>query len=350
MPVGLKLTLHRHGDRLPAANTEKVTMVGNPNLLDLYQANDVQWLFIEEVYYMLVHWTIKQAFLLFYLRLSPKKNFHIAVYCTMAVNASFTIINWLLAFLQCRPLDAMIHPSAHPNPQCINQFVVMMVPTALVRKSMPPIVLISPVFFRSRPDMFQNALSDIIILFLPIPTVLSLRMSRRRKAAVLGVILFGSFSVITALCRFSLQMQMVTNPDTTYVMGRMLIAAAIEIEVAVIAVNLPALKTLFTRFVGGSTADNSYKMSDYKSGSSKGLKGSGFSSTQKEPKSQRYLGVTLTGSEEDLLRQGREKPVNITVTTNIDVATEQYQAGPNAHPVNIGLPPSQAMSEIRTTP
>ena len=175
-------------------------------------------------------------------------------------------------------------------------------------------------------------------------------MSRKRKAAVIAVICFGSFSVITALCRFSLQMQMVTNPDTTYVMGRMLIAASIEIEVAVVAVNLPAMKSLFTKFVGGSTADDSYKMSDYKSGSSKGLKGSGLSSSQRELKSQRELGVTLTGSEEDLLRQGREEPVNITVTTNIDVASEQHQFGPSGHPVDIGFPAPQAMSEIRTMP
>lgn len=97
---------------------------------------------------MLVHWTIKQAFLLFYLRLSPKRNFHIAVYSTMAINTSFTIINWLLAFLQCRPLDAMIHPAAHPNPQCLNQFVVMMVPTALVKQPMPRIVFFLPYFLR----------------------------------------------------------------------------------------------------------------------------------------------------------------------------------------------------------
>ena len=67
-------------------------------------------------------------------------------------------------------------------------------------------------------------------------------MSLKRKAAVLGVICFGSLSVVTALCRFALQVQMVTNTDITYVLGRMIVAAAIEIEVAVVAVNLPALK------------------------------------------------------------------------------------------------------------
>lgn len=81
---------------------------------------------------MFVHWTIKQAFLLFYLRLSPRKGFQIAVYGIMALNTAFTIINWSLAFLQCRPMDALFHPKNYPNAQCLSQSAVMMVPTALV--------------------------------------------------------------------------------------------------------------------------------------------------------------------------------------------------------------------------
>lgn len=86
---------------------------------------------------MFVHWTIKQAFLLFYLRLSPRRGFQIAVYSVMGLNTAFTIVNWSLAFLQCRPLDALFHPKNHPNAQCLPQLVVMMVPTALVGTACP---------------------------------------------------------------------------------------------------------------------------------------------------------------------------------------------------------------------
>lgn len=134
-------------------------------------------------------------------------------------------------------------------------------------------------------------------------------MSLKRKAAVLGVICFGSLSVVTALCRFALQVQMVTNTDITYVLGRMIVAAAIEIEVAVVAVNLPALKSLFSRFVGGSSQDYSlseeHKLPNYRVGSNNDLKGSGLSSTKREPETCGMPGATLTGSEENLLRQNR---------------------------------------------
>lgn len=146
---------------------------------------------------------------------------------------------------------------------------------------------------------------------------------------------------------------MVENPDTTYVLGRMLIAASIEIEVAVIAVNLPALKTLFTKFVGSSTADNSvsdgHKMSDYKVSANKYSKGSTtLCASQKESKVRKDLGATLTGSEEDLLRMGGGG--EITVTTNIDVCETQVSDGVSGYP-DIGFPKSQnSRSDIHPSP
>lgn len=81
---------------------------------------------------MFAHFTLKQAFLVFYLRLSPKKSFKRTFYATMAICTLFLIIEWLLAFLQARPLAAMFHPTAYPNAKHLSQYVVRMVPTALV--------------------------------------------------------------------------------------------------------------------------------------------------------------------------------------------------------------------------
>lgn len=81
---------------------------------------------------MFTHWTIKQAFLFFYLRLSPEPFFRKAVYGTMAVNTVFCIVNWLLAILQCTPFDSIIHPALYPDRKCINTYVYLMVPSVLV--------------------------------------------------------------------------------------------------------------------------------------------------------------------------------------------------------------------------
>lgn len=50
-------------------------------------------LFIEELYYYFVHFTIKFAFLTFYLRLSPDKTFRRLVFFGMAINVAIFIIN-----------------------------------------------------------------------------------------------------------------------------------------------------------------------------------------------------------------------------------------------------------------
>lgn len=91
-----------------------------------------QALFAEEIYYIWMHWVIKMAFLLFYLRFATTRTFRYLVYGTMGLNTIFSLITWLLYVLQCVPLDAVFHPAAHPTAKCIDRSVLAFVPTAFV--------------------------------------------------------------------------------------------------------------------------------------------------------------------------------------------------------------------------
>ncbi|KAH8203628.1 hypothetical protein TruAng_002158 [Truncatella angustata] len=193
-----------------------------------------KWLFFEEIFYMLTHWTIKQTFLMFYLRLSPSITFRRLVYGTMLLNAAFTVTNWLLAFLQCVPFDAIFHPALYPDADCIDKNILLMGPSVL------------------------NIIADVTILILPIPTVLKLQMSKRRKIAVISVISFGGSAVVVAACRFFILYELGHDPDTSYVLGKMVIVAGFEIQLAVIAVNLPSMKVLWTKLYGNSVTEESY--------------------------------------------------------------------------------------------
>ncbi|KAL3480980.1 hypothetical protein BJX99DRAFT_194707 [Aspergillus californicus] len=283
-----------------------------------------KFLFVEEVFYMFVHFTLKLTFLLFYLRLSPRRTFIWTVYGTMAMCVVCLAIEWLLAFLQARPLDAYFHPEKYPNAERLSDYVVQMVPTAL------------------------NAFLDIVILILPVPTVLHLQMSTRRKIAVLGIICFGSLSVVTALCRFIVQDQLISQPDTSYIMGRMVIVAGIEIQIAVVAVNLPAMRSLFSTLVGDSRDASGYQqyqdrgrahrlssLGSHTRGTRKGLN---FGPSGKSGSRDNY-GATLTGSEEDLMRQQGGDLNKIQVVTDVDVASHQAE---DIGRVDIGLPPADA--------
>lgn len=93
-------------------------------------------LFVEELYYVLMHWVIKMAFLLFYLRFATKR-FRTLVFCTIGINCAFTVIQWLLYCLQCIPIDAFFHPELHPGVKCIDNSVLAFVPAALVSNPLP---------------------------------------------------------------------------------------------------------------------------------------------------------------------------------------------------------------------
>lgn len=107
----------------------------------------------------------------------------------------------------------------------------------------------------------------------------------------------------------------------------MVIVAVLEIQIAVTAVNLPAMKALFTKITGSSNDDSGYlgggsggyKMSGYKKGSSGPDRKTKDSSHQRKPSAgTRRLGATLSESEEELVRRGGRSE-NIKVTTNVDV-------------------------------
>lgn len=83
--------------------------------------------------YPWMHCWIKMCFLLFYLRLCHERKFVIAVYCVMGYNVVTTIVLWLVYILQCIPLDALLHPSAHPDVKCLAVDVIyVFVPYPLV--------------------------------------------------------------------------------------------------------------------------------------------------------------------------------------------------------------------------
>ena len=80
----------------------------------------------------------------------------------------------------------------------------------------------------------------------------------RRKIAVLCVIGFGGISVLIACCRIVLLLRL-SSPspslDRSYILGTMIVVSALEIQSAILAVNLPSLKALWTKYTSGSSGN-----------------------------------------------------------------------------------------------
>ncbi|KUI57751.1 hypothetical protein VP1G_10972 [Cytospora mali] len=233
--------------------------------------------------------------LVFYLRLSPDQSFRRWCIATMILNTVVTVINWLLAFFQCMPLDAYFHPELNPDAKCIDGNVLLM-----------------------------NILVDIVILALPIRTVWMLNMSRRKKIAITCIIGFGVFSVIVAACRLAPLAELSDTDDISWVLGKMVIVASVEIQLAIVAVNLPAMKALVTRVTGGSIYNrsepgdgNAYRLSS-KVRNGKKVRSVGSRHNPAAP----VVDVSITrhmasDSEEELWNHGNGFKVRVTKTVEI---------------------------------
>lgn len=91
---------------------------------------------------------------------------------------------------------------------------------------------------------------DLYILILPIIVVYNLRLALRRKLQIILVMSFGFVSVIVACVRLTVIPALVKGPNETRQLEEIIIAA-VEIQSAVIAMNLPSLKAIWTRGGGG---------------------------------------------------------------------------------------------------
>jgi hypothetical protein len=212
-----------------------------------------------------MHWVIKMAFLLFYLRFANTRLFRNLVYCTMALNTLTAVTTWTIYCLQCMPLDAYFHPEAHPTVKCLDKSVLAFVPAAFVSLSN----------HRSTTYLtYQNVFIDILIVVLPIRPLWKIQVSLRKRIQLISVVSLGAVVVLISSLRMIVLREFQRGTDFTYTLGKLIIISSIEIDVAIMAANGPSLKTFWARFISHtmttSTTDSGYgtngnKLSDLSS-------------------------------------------------------------------------------------
>ncbi|KAL5378514.1 hypothetical protein DPSP01_009095 [Paraphaeosphaeria sporulosa] len=190
-----------------------------------------------QVLYALTHFTIKSTFLAFYVHLSPARTFRILVYVGAALNASVFITNELLIVLRCQPPKEVFSPGSTPDAKCMSQAVTFWSPVVL------------------------NLIVDVYILTLPIPVIWGLRMPAKRRLAVLAIFSSG-FSAILTSAFWVFAWGKMRDHQTSPALAINTIISSVELFFAVMAVNMPAFKPLWTRMVGDVTTPPaaSYKM------------------------------------------------------------------------------------------
>ncbi|KAI1357342.1 hypothetical protein F5Y08DRAFT_346841 [Xylaria arbuscula] len=93
-----------------------------------------------------------------------------------------------------------------------------------------------------------NAVIDVIILVTPIPVVLKLKMSAKKKLCVCGIILSGSIVCIASFIRIAYLVSYWKAIDKPWIAGDVSAWSSIESSFGLISVSLPMLRPLYTRF------------------------------------------------------------------------------------------------------
>jgi fucose permease len=187
----------------------------------------------------------KTSILIFYLSLSrTQKIFRYATLTTLAVVNIGGLALTLLNILQCQPVTAAIQTPVPSSAHCTN---------------------IVTIYLSSAP---LNIITDLAILFLPMPILTSMRLPKKQKTILVITFGFGVFVAVVDVVRIAyLQSAARDNlravqeqsgksgtdsrntDDFSWYASLSFMWSAIEINIGIMCACVPALKPLVTRFL-----------------------------------------------------------------------------------------------------
>ncbi|KAK1516782.1 uncharacterized protein CCOS01_12331 [Colletotrichum costaricense] len=167
----------------------------------------------------------KISILLFYQRVfllstASSPSFKFSLIAGYVLSIAYPIIIWATMANACRPLSFYWNQFVGEQGKCIdiNSFYLAL---AII-----------------------NMVNDIIVLLIPIPQILKLQMSGRKKAAVCSIMLLGSFVCVASIVRITHLSTFSRALDITWQMGPVFIWSAIEPSIAIVSACLPHLAPL----------------------------------------------------------------------------------------------------------
>ncbi|KAB5566123.1 integral membrane protein [Coniochaeta sp. 2T2.1] len=195
--------------------------------------------FVAQTPYKITVGLNKVAIILLYLRIFISKPFRITAYAALFIVSAWTIATVGATIGQCVPISGAWDKTV--KAQCINN------------------------------DRFWvayavgNIITDVMVLVLPIPSILALKLNKRDKVLLCGIFLLGGFVTVTSIIRVtSVQNSLKNKGDQTYNFIQRGIWTLIEANLGTISTCLPILKQpmgrLFPRLFGSTKKGSAYYM------------------------------------------------------------------------------------------
>ncbi|OIW24705.1 integral membrane protein [Coniochaeta ligniaria NRRL 30616] len=201
--------------------------------------------FIAQTPYKITVGLNKVATILLYLRIFISRSFRMAAFLVLFVVVSWTVATVGATIGQCVPIQGAWDKTTKAT--CID----------------------SDVFWIAY--AVGNIITDVMVLALPIPSILSLKLNMRDKVLLCGIFLLGGFVTVTSIIRVtSVQNSLKNKGDLTYNFIQRGIWTIIEANLGTISTCLPVLKQplgrMFPRLFGSTKKGSSY----YVDGSNQG--------------------------------------------------------------------------------
>ncbi|CCX15248.1 Similar to hypothetical protein [Tuber melanosporum Mel28]; acc. no. XP_002841286 [Pyronema omphalodes CBS 100304] len=189
-----------------------------------------------QLQYLMILYTVKVSILCFYYRLSPQKLYRWSVWGLGGLITAYTVAMFFVNMFEC-PED-ITRAWAITFPQGCNNLVTVYYAMAAF-----------------------NIFTDILIFILPLPTVMSLQVNKRKRGALLLIFSVGSLAIIASIVRinalYKYMEAAMTGGDIPYVAAYILIWSQVEVNMAISSASGPSLKPLVKSVLGGTSFNKS---------------------------------------------------------------------------------------------
>ncbi|KAF5025128.1 hypothetical protein F66182_2829 [Fusarium sp. NRRL 66182] len=177
-------------------------------------------LYLLPILYNPVQGGAKMALLLVYRRLAPQKWFHATVWFTgfVVVGSSFALT--FVTIFPCRPIRAGWDITV-ANATCVDRPAIYKATAAL------------------------GAATDFMVLAIPIPVVIPLKISRRQKVGLICFFSVGGVTVFTSIMRLIALIKSMNTADQTWGGGPVLLWIFAEANLSIICATLTTVKPFF---------------------------------------------------------------------------------------------------------
>ncbi|KAH3928735.1 hypothetical protein HBH98_107900 [Parastagonospora nodorum] len=205
---------------------------------NIYRIAQFTWL--TEIFYVMAVALTKMSFLCFCLRVFPRRELRSTLYTLLAVSTAYGLAFTLTCIFNCTPISYIWQNwDGEHSGKCINFHIFGWAHAGI------------------------NIALDVVIIGVPIPELLRLSMSVRKKVQVVLMFSIGAFATIISIIRLQSLVQFASSTNPTYDNVPAAYWSVLEAFVGIFCICMPAmrrfLRCVAPDYFGSTKEDSRYK-------------------------------------------------------------------------------------------